>query len=33
MKDLYQKSMTMCRCCDGADLKIWTGNKKKMDFA
>ena len=21
-----------CGCCDIADLKIWTGIKKKMDF-
>ena len=21
-----------CGCCDSTDLKIWTGNKKKMDF-
>ena len=21
-----------CVCCDSTDLKIWTVNKKKMDF-
>ena len=30
--DVLRLICEMCGCCDSTDLKIWTGNKKKMDF-